>query len=150
MGSNIFILMGNDCCKSKKAVEIEKFKAERAAASTPSGSQPATATSTPSKATPTPAFKKDNDEERLALLYKDLDEQFEYYMDKDFKFPTNRAELVESPELGTLKFDIFIEFYRSAMIWNKLLVMKTKHDNTTRRRKLYKADQRAYIADCSK
>lgn len=59
-------------------------------------------------------------------------------MDKDFKFPTNRADLIESPDQPILKFDIFLEFYRTAMIWNKILVLKQKHSNTNNRRKLFK------------
>lgn len=55
-------------------------------------------------------------------------------MDKDFKFPTNRADLIESSEQPILKFDIFLEFYRTAMIWNKILVLQKKHENTTKRR----------------
>lgn len=67
-----------------------------------------------------------------------MEEQYDYYLDKDFKFPTNRSDLIESPDQPTLKFDIFLEFYRTAMIWNKLLVMKAKNDNTKRRRELFK------------
>ena len=142
--------MGNDCCKSKGSVSAEKFKAERAAAMTPETSGSATASSTPSKGTPKPTSKVNDDEEKLNGLYKDLEQQFQYYIDKDFKFPTNRADLIESPDQPTLKFDIFLEFYRTAMIWNKLLVMKVKHDNTKIRRKLFKQDQSVYIDVCSK
>ena len=72
-------------------------------------------------------------------------------MDKDFKFPTDKADLIESPANPVLKFDIFLEFYKTAMIWNKILVLKHKHNNMNIRRKLYKGtDQGAYIAECTK
>lgn len=72
-------------------------------------------------------------------------------MDKDFKFPTNKADLIESSEQPILKFDIFLEFYRTAMIWNKILVLQKKHENTTKRRQLFKSENKAeYIAECTK
>lgn len=80
----------------------------------------------------------DEDDDRLVDLYTSLEEQFQYYLDKEFQFPTNKADLIESPDQPILKFEIFYEFYRSAMIWNKILIMQKKHDNTKLRRRLFK------------
>lgn len=45
-----------------------------------------------------------------------------------------------------MKFDIFYEFYKSAMVWNKILILRTKHENAKKRRVLFKAGkQEAYI-----
>ena len=133
--------MGNDCCKSKKAAEIEKHKAGMtagAADDTPQDSKTATPTPANNNTPKNKVSGADDDAAKLEQLYQGLDEQFQYYLDKDFKFPTNRADLIESEASPVLKFEIFLEFYRTAMIWNKILVMKVKQDNTTRRRKLYK------------
>jgi len=59
--------MGNDCCKSKKGAEIEKFKAERTAAGMDDSSTP-----TPTKSNKVGSVN--GDDERLAELYKGLDE----------------------------------------------------------------------------
>ena len=48
--------------------------------------------------------------------------------------------MIESPDKPILKFEIFYEFYRSAMIWNKILIQKKKYQNTENRRKMYKTN----------
>ena len=92
----------------------------------------------------------DEDESRLKDLYGALKEQYLYYLDKQFQFPSNRSELIESPEQQTLKFEIFYEFYRSAMIWNKILILEKKHKNIKERRKLFKEkDEENYKIHCN-
>lgn len=67
--------MGNDCCKSKKGAEIEKFKAERTAAGFEDKTP--TAASTPAKATPSAKVGSvTTDDDRLEELYTALEEEF--------------------------------------------------------------------------
>ena len=69
--------------------------------------------------------------------------------DKQFPFPTEKSDLIESPDKPILKFDIFYEFYKTAMVWNKLLIIHKKHNNTKTRRKLLKEGKQAeYISEC--
>lgn len=57
--------------------------------------------------------------------------------------------MIESPDQPVLKFDIFYEFYKSAMAWNKILILHKKHENAEKRRKLLKDKMHsAYIAEC--
>lgn len=90
-----------------------------------------------------------DDISRLKELYLALEEQFIYFLDKEFPFPTEKADLIESPDQPVLKFDIFFEFYKSAMVWNKILILKMKHENARKRRQLYKSgNHSAYITEC--
>lgn len=133
--------MGAACCKSKKASEIEKQKKvleERD-------------TDTPQTPTTPGVISMDEQSDNLEYLFDSLDTQFRWYLDKEFPFPTSRADLIESPDKPILKFSIFIEFYRSAMVWNKILIQKKKYDNTNARRKLFKANEmQAYMQECLK
>ena len=138
--------MGNvfeNCCGSKKKEEIKKFQKEmRTREKIDDDDDDVTATS---PSTPTLKAQKSSgvismgdDVSRLKDLYESLEEQFLYFLDKEFPFPTSKADLIESPDLPVLKFDIFFEFYKSAMTWNKILILHKKHDNASKRRKLYK------------
>lgn len=145
--------MGNacNCCGSKKKEEIEKFKAETRKAKIDIDENRSTAAEDKTPKTPaTPGvISMDEDESRLKDLYDALEEQFLYFFDKEFPFPTEKADLIESPDTPILKFDIFYEFYKSAMIWNKILILKKKHENQKKRRLLFKSkDLQAYVSEC--
>lgn len=110
--------MGTGCCSSSKKKDIETFKKERAEVFADRDTAP-----TPTTPATAGVISLDDDEDRLIELYAALEDQFKYYLDKEFQFPTNRADLIEAPEAPILKFEIFYEFYRSAMIWNKILIL---------------------------
>lgn len=85
--------MGNDCCSSKKKVEIENFKKEKEEAFkdddiTTASNTPATPKTPATPSTPG-VISMDDDASRLNDLYQALDEQFLYFLDKEFPFPTS-------------------------------------------------------------
>jgi len=104
--------MGTACCKSKKTGEIEKQRKI----------QLETTTETPETPTTPGVISMDEQSDNLEYLFDSLDTQFKWYLDKKFQFPDSRADLIESPDKPILKFSIFIEFYRWAMIWNHALI----------------------------
>ena len=136
-----------ECCKSKKADDIKKnkmFEEKVKKSFSDDTAEPKT------PATPG-VISMDEQTDRLSELFEALEEQFQWYLDKEFQFPTSKAELIESPDKPILKFEIFYEFYRSAMIWNKILIQKKKYENTENRRKMYKENKLAdYMTECQK
>ena len=72
-------------------------------------------------------------------------------MEKDFKYPTKKQDWMESDENPIIKFDIYLSFYKTTLIWKQILVLQKKYENIFRRRKLFnKEDKAEYIAECVK